>query len=153
MLKHRNLYSGDLNSILVWYSNGPKQFAPWMVCNSGHGLNSKLKVCYSRHDLNNELIVWSSHDGIYPSYLAITVHNMWLLWFRWDTIYLFIVLRPGPIMGAVTASRSVQSVYGLYIPFYQRPHLWLGRGGDWTRGRRMTFFRSTIWAVQGSIII
>ena len=25
-------YSGDLNSKLVWYSNGPKQFVPQMVC-------------------------------------------------------------------------------------------------------------------------
>ena len=42
-------YSGDLISELVWYSylNGPKQFASWMVCYSGHGLNNKLIVRYS----------------------------------------------------------------------------------------------------------
>ena len=43
-------YSGDLNIELVWYLNGPKQLAPWMVRYSGS--NSKLKVCYSRHGLN-----------------------------------------------------------------------------------------------------
>ena len=43
--------SGDLNSKRVWYSNGPKQLAPGMVCYLGHGLNNKLIVCYSGHRL------------------------------------------------------------------------------------------------------
>ena len=55
-------FSGDLNSVLVWYSNGPKLLAPWIVCFWGHGLNSEIKVRYSRHGLNNELIVcYSGH--------------------------------------------------------------------------------------------
>ena len=41
------LYSGDLNSDLVRYLNGPKQFVCWMVCYSSHVLNSELIVCYS----------------------------------------------------------------------------------------------------------
>ena len=49
----KTIYNGDLNSKLVQYLNVPKQFAPWMVRYSVHGLNSKLKVCYSRHGLNN----------------------------------------------------------------------------------------------------
>ena len=47
-------YSGDLNSTLVRYSNGPKQFARRMVLYSSHDLNSELKVHYSSHGLNNE---------------------------------------------------------------------------------------------------
>ena len=43
------MYSGDLTSELVRYSNGPKQFARQMVRYSSHDLNSKLKVCYSGH--------------------------------------------------------------------------------------------------------
>ena len=55
-------YSGDLNSKLVRYSNGPKQFARRMVRYSSHDLNSELKVRYSSHDLNSELIVrYSGH--------------------------------------------------------------------------------------------
>ena len=30
-------YSRDLNGELVWYSSGPKKFAPLMVSYSGHG--------------------------------------------------------------------------------------------------------------------
>ena len=41
------MYSGDLNSGLVWYSNGPEQFAHRMVHYSSDVLNSKKKVCYS----------------------------------------------------------------------------------------------------------
>ena len=44
-----NEYSGDLNSELVWYLNGPKQFASWMVWYSRHGLNNELIVRYSDH--------------------------------------------------------------------------------------------------------
>ena len=44
-------YSGDLNSQLVRYSNGCKQFASRMVRYTSHGLNSELKVCYS--DVND----------------------------------------------------------------------------------------------------
>ena len=42
-------YSGDLNSELVRYLNGPKQFARRMVCYSSHDLNSELIVRYSGH--------------------------------------------------------------------------------------------------------
>ena len=42
-----SLQSGDLNSKLVLYLNGPKQFVRWMVCYSNHVLNSKLYVCIS----------------------------------------------------------------------------------------------------------
>ena len=42
-------YSRDLNRELVWYSNGPKQFARRMVRHSSHDLNSELIVCYSGH--------------------------------------------------------------------------------------------------------
>ena len=41
-----DMYSGDLISELVWYSNGPKQFVPQMICYSSHVVNSKLIVCY-----------------------------------------------------------------------------------------------------------
>ena len=53
-------YSGDLNSELVRYLNGPKQLINWMVHYSGHGLNTTLIVCYIGHDLNNELLpgIW-----------------------------------------------------------------------------------------------
>ena len=44
-----NNYSGDLNSELVRYSNGPKQFARQMVRYSSHGLNSELIFRYSDH--------------------------------------------------------------------------------------------------------
>ena len=37
-----DIFSWDLNSKLVWKSNGPKQFAPWMIHYSSHVLNSKL---------------------------------------------------------------------------------------------------------------
>ena len=40
------LYSGDLNSKLVWYKNGPKQFVHQMVGFTSHVLNSKLIVRY-----------------------------------------------------------------------------------------------------------
>ena len=36
------MYSGDLNTGLVQYSNGPKQSDNWMVRYSGHGVNNKL---------------------------------------------------------------------------------------------------------------
>ena len=39
-------YSGDLNSELVQYSNGPKQFVPWMACYLSHVWNSELIVWY-----------------------------------------------------------------------------------------------------------
>ena len=48
LFKYKN-YSGDLNSELVRYSNGPKQFTRRMVCYSSHDLNGKLKVRYSGH--------------------------------------------------------------------------------------------------------
>ena len=51
------VYSGDLNSKLVRYSNGSKQFARRMVHYSSHDLKSELKVHYSSHGLNSELIV------------------------------------------------------------------------------------------------
>ena len=39
--------SGDLNSKLVRYSDGPNQFVPQIVRNSSHVLNRELIVCYS----------------------------------------------------------------------------------------------------------
>ena len=54
------------------------------------------------------------------------------------------------IKGAITASHSVKRVYGFNIPYHKRLQLWLGRGGDWTRGRWVTIFCSTIWAIQSS---
>ena len=39
-------YSGDLNSELVQYLNGPKQFIHQMVHYSSHVLNSELIVHY-----------------------------------------------------------------------------------------------------------
>ena len=57
-------YSGDLNSKLVQYSNGPKQFAPWMVPYSGHGLNSKLIVCSSGHRLFCRINAPGEQSGI-----------------------------------------------------------------------------------------
>ena len=41
------MYSGDLISKIVWYSNGPKQLVCQMVCYSSHVLNSELIVHYS----------------------------------------------------------------------------------------------------------
>ena len=41
------LYSGDLNSQLVRYSNGPKQLAHKMFHYSSNVVNSKLIVSYS----------------------------------------------------------------------------------------------------------
>ena len=41
------MYSGDLNSELVKYSNGPEQFVHRMVRCSSHVLKSELKVCNS----------------------------------------------------------------------------------------------------------
>ena len=61
--KGRCVYiAGDLNSELVRYSNGRKQFASQMVQYSSHDLNSEQKVCYASHGLNSELIVrYSGH--------------------------------------------------------------------------------------------
>ena len=41
------MFSGDLNSELVKYSNGPEQFVHRMVRCSSHVLKSELKVCNS----------------------------------------------------------------------------------------------------------
>ena len=47
-IKYREVvYSGDLNTELIRYSNGSKLFDHRMVPYSGHGFNSKLKVRYS----------------------------------------------------------------------------------------------------------
>ena len=40
-------YSGDLNSELVQYTYGPKQFALRIAGYSGHGLNNELARYYS----------------------------------------------------------------------------------------------------------
>ena len=51
------VYSGDLNSGLVWHSNGPKQFFRWIV----H---------YSSHVLNRELIVWYLNGRKFGNWMA-----------------------------------------------------------------------------------
>ena len=38
------MYSGDLNTGLVWYSNGPEQFVHRMVHYSSNVLNSKKRL-------------------------------------------------------------------------------------------------------------
>ena len=60
-----SIYGEDLNSELVQYLNGPKQFACGMVRYSSHDLNGELKVCYSNHDLNSEIINRFSGHRVY----------------------------------------------------------------------------------------
>ena len=40
------MYSGDLNSKLVQYSDGPKQFVHWKVHYSSHALNTEQIIRY-----------------------------------------------------------------------------------------------------------
>ena len=84
-------YSGDLNSKVVQYSNGPKQFAPWMVRYSGQcvwligsmtdGWNNKFLVRYLGHVLNYELLpdIW--------------IANKWKFIFQMFVIQISIVLQ------------------------------------------------------------
>ena len=39
-------YSEDLNSELVWFSNGPKQLSPQIVRYTTHVLNNELVIRY-----------------------------------------------------------------------------------------------------------
>ena len=63
-------YSGDLNSKLVLYSNGPKQFTSQMIRQPNGGLNNKLFyiglnnilfVSYSDQDQITENVYYSYH--------------------------------------------------------------------------------------------